>query len=579
MTAILIVGAGLVGTSLGMALTRAGMDVYLEDKKSSHAKVAASLGAGRVAELGPGDVDVVVVAAPPAVIPKVVCRALERFPAAVVTDVGSVKSPIIARVDRDSPEHARYVPSHPMAGSQFTGPLTASAELFRDRTWVITPSPDNAPEHVETVRDLARLVGSRVVELDAASHDEAVAQVSHVPHLMSILTASHLREVPRNHLRLAGQGIRDVTRIAGSDTDLWRQIITANASAVREELEEVASDLAYLISVLDKPEALEECLLIGQSGARSLTGKHGRAPQDLVVVTVEIPDEPRALARLFGDVGDLGFNVEDFELTHDTVREVGYLSISVARAQGEQLCGDLTERGWTAWSNQIGARMQTGPLVIAIDGPSGSGKSTAARLVARRLGLAYLDTGAMYRAIAWRFLRSGLEAADSEAITALARQADLRLSTDPDEPRITVDGEVVTQAIREPEISASVSVIATIPAIRDHLTRRMREIIAANGRRIVVEGRDITTVVAPDADVRVLLVADPEARVARRSAELGERVDHQSVTDQVLRRDRDDSTVSNFTEASEGVAVIDSTFISPDEVVEQIVELTRASEE
>ena len=573
MTSVLIVGAGLVGTSLGLALTRAGMDVFLEDKKSSHAKVAASLGAGRAAPLRPTDVDVVVVAAPPAAIGRIVCRALDRFPAAVVTDVGSVKGPIIAKVLQDSPAHARYVPSHPMAGSQFTGPLTASAELFRDRTWVITPLADNAPENVEAVRELARTVGSRIVELDAASHDEAVAQVSHVPHLMSILTASHLREVPRNHLQLAGQGIRDVTRIAGSDTDLWRQIITANAAAVREELEEVAGDLAHLISVLDKPEQLEECLLIGQSGARSLTGKHGRAPLDLVVVTVEIPDEPRALARLFGDVGDLGFNVEDFELTHDTVREVGYLSISVAKAAGEQLSGDLVARGWVAWSNQLEARMGSGPLVIAIDGPSGSGKSTTARLLAKRLGLAYLDTGAMYRAIAWKYLQSGLGPDQTAAIVDLAVHSNLRLSTVPDEPRITVDGEVVTDAIREPEISACVSVVATIPEVRDHLTRRMREIIAANGQRIVVEGRDITTVVAPDADVRVLLVADPQARVARRSAELGERVDHDSVTDQVLRRDRDDSTVSNFTEAAAGVVVIDSTFIGPDEVVDQILQL------
>lgn len=576
MTAVLVVGAGLVGTSLGLALTRAGVDVYLEDRKSSHAKVAAGLGAGMISQLGPGDVDVVVAATPPASLGRVIAKALERFPGAVVTDVGSVKAPIVADVAARSVHHARYVPSHPMAGSQFTGPLTASADLFRDRTWVITPLPGNLPEHVEVIRGVARAVGSRLVELDPAEHDEAVAQVSHVPHLMSILTASHLREVPRRHLGLAGQGIRDVTRIAGSDTGLWRQIITANAAAVREELQEVASDLAHLISVLDRPDELEECLLIGQSGARSLTGKHGRGPQDLVVVTVEIPDEPRALGRLFTDVGDLGFNVEDFEIVHDAVREVGYLSISVAGAQGEQLRTDLAARGWSAWSDQLEEKIVTGRMVIAIDGPSGSGKSTTARLLAKRLGLAYLDTGAMYRAIAWLYLRSGLASNDAEGIERLAARAVLRCSTIPDEPRISVDGTDVTAAIREPEISASVSVVAVVPGVRQHLTRRMREIIAAHGNRIVVEGRDITTVVAPDADVRVLLVADPAARVARRAAELGERVDHASVTDQVIRRDRDDSAVSNFTDAAPGVAVIDSTFLGPDEVVDRIVALTRA---
>ncbi|MEO7588173.1 MAG: prephenate dehydrogenase [Arachnia sp.] len=350
---VLVIGAGLVGSSLGMALTRAGVDVSLEDLSKSHALVAASLGAGRVSTTGSADVTVavVVVATPPSTIADVVCRALERFPDAVVTDVGSVKGPIAEDVAERSPHFARYVPSHPMAGSQFTGPMTASADLFRDRTWVITPSAGNTEDSIDVVRALARLTGAVVVELDADLHDEAVAQVSHVPHLMSILTASHLRGVPGENLRLAGQGIRDVTRIAGSDPGLWRQILTTNAVAVREELLEVADDLAYLIRVLDHPDELEAFLRIGQHGAQSLLGKHGQEPKDVVSVTVEIPDEPRALGSLFGDVGDFGFNVEDFELNHDAVREVGYLSISVERPQAEQLRANLVGRGWKAWSH------------------------------------------------------------------------------------------------------------------------------------------------------------------------------------------------------------------------------------
>ncbi len=211
--------------------------------------------------------------------------------------------------------------------------------------------------------------------------------------------------------------------------------------------------------------------------------------------------------------------------------------------------------------------------LIAIDGPSGSGKSTTARLVAERLGLAYLDTGAMYRAVATEYLRRGLDAADAAGIVDLTRSADLQVETSPASPRFAINGRDVTQAIREPEVSACVSVVATNQAVRDELTARMRRIIDGHGRRVVVEGRDITTVVAPDADVRVLLVADPEARVARRKAELGERVDHVAVTDQVLRRDRDDSTVSNFTEAADGVHVIDSTFLSPHEVADAVIAL------
>lgn len=346
---VLVIGAGLVGSSLGMALSRAGADVVLEDIARSHALVAASLGAGRVS---PADeVDVVVVATPPAVIAHNIVASLDRFPTAVVTDVGSVKETIAAQVVEQSAHAQRYVPSHPMAGSQFTGPLTASSSLFEGRTWVITPLPENSPAAVAAVRELAELVGAQVVELDPARHDEAVAQVSHVPHLMSILTAAHLREVPLENLQLAGQGIRDVTRIAGSDPIMWRQILSANATAVRKELTEVATDLETLIAALDDPAKLEVLLGQGRRGARSLLGKHGHDPLELLQVTVAIPDEPMALGRLFGDVGELGYNVEDFELAHDMAKEVGYLTISVEQDLAEQLRANLVERGWQAWAN------------------------------------------------------------------------------------------------------------------------------------------------------------------------------------------------------------------------------------
>lgn len=212
-------------------------------------------------------------------------------------------------------------------------------------------------------------------------------------------------------------------------------------------------------------------------------------------------------------------------------------------------------------------------LLIAIDGPSGSGKSTTAKLLAGRLGLGYLDTGAMYRAATTEFLRRYPDGAPAEDVAAMVAECDLVVQTSPDAPCFLINGTDVTDEIREPRISAAVSQIATNIEVRRLLTEMMRRIIDEHGRRIVVEGRDITTVVAPDADVRVLLVADPEARVARRAAEVAGQASAAEVTDQVLRRDRDDSTVSNFTDAAEGVVVIDSTWLSPDEVVARIVAL------
>jgi len=211
------------------------------------------------------------------------------------------------------------------------------------------------------------------------------------------------------------------------------------------------------------------------------------------------------------------------------------------------------------------------PLVIAIDGPSGSGKSSTARGVAERLGLAFLDTGAMYRAITWLALQEGVDLDDRAAVAHLLAHASVEVDMDPRRPGIAINGVDVSEAIRAPEVSAAVSAIATNLDVRAELVARQKKLITDAIGGIVAEGRDITTVVAPDADVRVLLVADPAARVARRHAELTEHeVDVDTVTDQVIRRDRDDATVADFESAAPGVYVVDSTSLSLEEVIETI---------
>lgn len=193
--------------------------------------------------------------------------------------------------------------------------------------------------------------------------------------------------------------------------------------------------------------------------------------------------------------------------------------------------------------------------------------------MAHKLGLAYFDTGAMYRAATWLALHRKLDRADHDVVARAVSEAPMKITTDPEAPAISVDGIDVTAEIRDPEVSAAVSSIATNLAVRKDLIARQRAIIAEADPGIVVEGRDITTVVAPDADVRVLLVADPDARVARRKAELGDRVDHDAVTDQVIRRDQDDSTVAAFTDAAPGVTVVDSTELTLEQVIDTICDL------
>ncbi|AYY15454.1 (d)CMP kinase [Actinobacteria bacterium YIM 96077] len=216
----------------------------------------------------------------------------------------------------------------------------------------------------------------------------------------------------------------------------------------------------------------------------------------------------------------------------------------------------------------------TADLVVAIDGPSSSGKSTVARRVASALGLRYLDTGAMYRAVTWWMLDQGIDLADTERVAALVGQVPVRMGMDPASPTVHVGETDVAAAIRESRISAAVSQIATNLTVRADLVARQREIAAEGG--VIIEGRDITTVVAPEAPVRVLLTASEDERLARRAHELHGSVDDSAVAatrDEVLRRDADDSTVASFQDAAEGVDVVDSSQMSLNDVVAAVLEL------
>ncbi|GAB3604468.1 (d)CMP kinase [Microbacterium aureliae] len=198
-------------------------------------------------------------------------------------------------------------------------------------------------------------------------------------------------------------------------------------------------------------------------------------------------------------------------------------------------------------------------VIVAIDGPAGSGKSSVSKEVARRLGYGYLDTGAAYRALAWHALDHGVDTSDATSVLEVTGDFDYAVSTDPDDFWVRVGGTDVTEAIREPRVSDAVSGVARVPAVRQSATALFRALAAGSGRPgVVIEGRDITTVVAPEAPVRILLTAAPEVRAARRSAELTSH-DAKDVAHALAKRDASDSAVVDFLTAAPGVTVVDST--------------------
>lgn len=213
-------------------------------------------------------------------------------------------------------------------------------------------------------------------------------------------------------------------------------------------------------------------------------------------------------------------------------------------------------------------------LVVAIDGPSGSGKSSTSRGVAARLGLRYLDTGAMFRAVTWWMLRQDVDLTDPDAIAARAGEPVIESGTDPLDPTILVDGEDASIAIRSDEVNAAVSPVSAVPAVRARLLELQRAIIEVDGG-IVVEGRDIGSVVAPDAPVKLYLSADPEARAVRRAAEAGG--DVAATQESLLARDRIDSgRVTAPLTMADGAVHIDTTPYTLDEVISQVVALVEA---
>lgn len=344
---VLIVGSGLLGASVGLALRRAGVRVYLDDADPAARDVAVQRGAGEAWHGDRSSVPprIVVVAVPPASAAVAMQRAC-TIPGATVTDVTSVKAAPLAEAVAQGADRGRLVGGHPLAGRETSGPESARHDLFDDRVWVITPLAGNDPARVDDVRDLVLTCGAVPVVMDADRHDEAVALTSHAPQLLSSILAAQLRDADPDAVAVSGQGLRDMTRIAGSDPLLWTAILDANAESVIEVLTGVESDLRAVIDALKSGRDIGAILARGVEGRSRIPGKHGAAAADYDEVPVIIRDEPGELGRLFVAAGDLGVNLEDVRIDHVLGKPSGLVELSVRPEASARLIDGLRSLGF-----------------------------------------------------------------------------------------------------------------------------------------------------------------------------------------------------------------------------------------
>lgn len=352
-----VIGTGLIGTSAALALTSRGVAVHLSDADPDSARTAASLGAG-VVEPAEERVDLAIVAVPPAHVAATLAEAQRSGLARGYLDVAGVKGSPRRDLQALGADLSQYIGTHPMSGRERSGPLAATADLFEGRPWVLTPTPETQTEVLNLALELVALCRAVPVVMDADAHDRAVALVSHTPQLLSSMVAARLEHAEETAVRLCGQGIRDVTRIAASEPGMWIDILSANPGPVADVLAGVAEDLGETVRALRALQSadeakrregvagIEDVLRRGNAGRVRVPGKHGAAPATYEIVAVLIGDQPGELARVFADAGAAGVNIEDVRIEHSTGQQAGIVQIMVDPKAAPVLTAALREKGW-----------------------------------------------------------------------------------------------------------------------------------------------------------------------------------------------------------------------------------------
>jgi prephenate dehydrogenase len=290
--------------------------------------------------------EIVIFALPTGQMEMVLEREFDLNPKSTFMDVGSVKTEVLLKVESMPAMSDRFVPSHPMAGREIGGAIAARADLFIGRSWVVTPTPSTNSECTEIVQGLISLLGATPLVLSASDHDAAVAKISHLPQIVSSLLAKQLIGTKTEWMELSGQGLRDTTRIAASDEQLWKEIIYSNRKVLATLLKDLQKDLEGLIDNLEDPSHIEKILSQGRIGRELIPGKHGGKAREYSYVPIVIDDKPGQLAAIFNECSTLGVNVEDLIIEHSPGQLSALITLALSGVDARKLSDHLGSIGW-----------------------------------------------------------------------------------------------------------------------------------------------------------------------------------------------------------------------------------------
>ena len=341
---IRVVGAGLIGTSIGLKMKSLGSKVEIIDTDANSMKLAQDL----IKSEKLSEPELIVVAVSVDANAEVVIEQINGNPNSIVCDLASVKSDLLLQVEKLSAHPENFVSLHPMAGREVSGAENSRADLFEGRAWIGISDSLKNKRNKEIIESFVSGCGGVLYWLTSKEHDETVALLSHLPQILSSLLASKLNDVDPNKLNLAGQGLRDVTRLAASDAKLWAQILTLNKDSIQPLLEDFIASLTKLQDSLRSTNQDQVAAILnrGITGKARIPGKHGAKNRDYSFLPIVIDDKPGQLASIFNECAKVDVNIEDLSIEHSPGQETGLITLSLSAQDCEKLSEHLISKGF-----------------------------------------------------------------------------------------------------------------------------------------------------------------------------------------------------------------------------------------